>query len=224
VFRSDISTGAIDLPHRHGVVSTVGSVVGRVSHSWSTAPPQDHLREAWDGIESEYSVTIRTLAVILHDTPSRVPFLGVRRLAVAPAIFLPSKALGGVTNVGPYVETAYIGGPPTTSIPPTQPGDFYMSGGWVALVLGEVVVGIVIGLTWRFVGRSSSPRAWVMYAVLATTFASAGLDWVSLVRTLLEFLVVYLPVAFLLFPRGSEQRVPMLVSHERHRSDHELHD
>jgi hypothetical protein len=212
VFRTDISTGAVDSAHRQGIVSTVGAVVHRVAHSWSTAPPQDHLRQAWDGVASEYSATIRTLAIILHDTPGRVPFLGVRRLVVAPAIFVPSRALGGVTNVGPYVETTYIRGPPTSSIPPTQPGDFFMSGGWEAVVLGEFVVGIIIGLTWRFVGRSSSPRGWVMYAVLATTFASAGLDWVSLVRTLLEFSIVYLPVASLLFPRRSEQRVAMLVS------------
>jgi Kef-type K+ transport system membrane component KefB len=83
-----------------------------------------------------------------------------------------------------------------------------MSGGWLTLVLGELLVGIVIGLTWRFVGRSSSPRAWLVYAVLATTFANSGLDWFTLVRTLIEFTIFYLPVARLLFPRSFERQDP----------------
>jgi hypothetical protein len=207
-FRVDIRNGDVNSANRRGIGPTVGAVVDRVSHSWSTKPPQDHFREAWDGFVGEYSVTIRTLAIIVHDTPSEVPFLGVRRLAVGPVFFLPSRALGGgvTTNVGGYVETTYLRGPPTSSAPATQPGDFYMSGGWSTLVLGELLVGIVIGVTWRLVGRSSSPRGWLIYAVLATTFATGGLDWFSLTRTLIEFSIVYLPVARLLFPRSSERQ------------------
>jgi hypothetical protein len=160
---------------------------------------------------NEYSVTIRTLAIIVRDTPSEAPFLGVRRLVVGPIFFLPSRALGGghTTDVGGYVETTYLRGPPTSSAPATQPGDFYMSGGWSTLILGELLVGISIGLTWRLVGRSSSPRGWLIYAVLAgTLFATGGLDWFTLVRTLIEFTIVYLPVARLLFPRSFARQDP----------------
>jgi hypothetical protein len=208
-FRVDITTGTVNSAQRRGIGPTVGAVVDRVGHSWSTKPPQDHLREAWHGFVNEYSVTIRTLAIIVHDTPSDAPFLGVRRLIVGPVFFLPSRALGGgvTTNIGGYVETTYLRGPPTSAASATQPGDFYMSGGWSSLILGELLVGIVIGLTWRLVGRSSSPRGWLIYAVLAgTTFATGGLDWFTLVRTLIEFTIVYLPVARLLFPRSFERQ------------------
>jgi hypothetical protein len=207
-FRVDIANGNISSAHRRGIGPTVGAVVDRVGHSWSTKPPQDHLREAWDGFVNEYSATIRTLAIIVHDTPSDVPFLGARRLVVGPVFFLPSRTIGGgiTTNVGGYVNTTYLRGAPGSSAPPTQPGDFYMSGGWPTLVLGELLVGIVLGLTWRLVGRSSSPRAWLIYAVLATTFATGGLDWFALVRTLIEFTIVYFPVARLLFPRSFERQ------------------
>jgi predicted secreted protein len=125
-FRLDITTGTVNSANRRGIGPTVGAVVDRVGHSWSTKPPQDHLREAWDGFVSEYSITIRTVAIIVHDTPSDAPFLGTRRLVVGPIFFLPSRALGGVhtTDVGEYVQTTYLRGPPTSSAAAPQPGDF----------------------------------------------------------------------------------------------------
>jgi hypothetical protein len=210
-FRSDIGHGTVATSQRRGIVPTVGAVTGRIGHSWGTTSPQHHFVEAWNGVKTEYSATIRTLAIILHDTPRDAPFLGVRRLVIAPFVFLPTRALGGgiiTGNVGGYVNTTYLRSTATSSAPPTQPGDFYMSGGWPTLVLGELLVGVLIGLTWRLTVRANSPRGWVMYAVLATTFATGGLDWFSLVRTLIEFTIVYLPVALLLFPRSSEWQDP----------------
>jgi hypothetical protein len=211
-FRADISTGTIASPQRRGVVSTVGAVTGRIAQSWGTTPPQHHFVEAWDGVKNEYSATIRTLAIVLHDTPKEEPYIGDRRLVVAPFVFLPTRALGGFpTNPGPYVSTAYLRSTPTSSTTATQPGDFFMSGGWPAVVLGELLVGIVIGLTWRLTVRANSPRGWVMYAVLATTFTNGGLEWYFLTRTLVEFTIVYLPVARLLFPRSSHQQDPNVL-------------
>jgi hypothetical protein len=198
-FHSDIVQQRVSTEQRRGVVSATAQVLGRIAHSWQADSPSKHLGRVWEGVTREYAGTIRTLAIILRKTPGEVPYLGTRRLFVAPIFFVPSARLGGdVLDVGRYVGRMYIDTPDSSGTP-TQPGDFYISGGWLAIALGELAVGAVLACAWVVPCRLRSQRGWALYAIAAGSFASAGLDWGSLTRSLLQLMVFYGPVLSLVY-------------------------
>lgn len=133
---------------------------------------------------NEYSGINVSLAAILEKTPEEVPYLGVRRLFVYPIIFVPARLLldKEPLEIGKYVNVNYLNGSALSSFPPTQPGDLFLSGGWPALVLGELAIGGILGLLWRTTGSKPYPRRWVLYGLLAPLFTNAGLDFGTLMR------------------------------------------
>jgi hypothetical protein len=199
-FRTDIAADNLTAQSRTGLLASTTQVVQRIGASWATKPPYEHVREAWEGVRDEYAGISRTLAIILRQTPRDVPELGVTRLVAYPVFFIPSSWMGDlVLYPGGYVSVTYLGSTSTSASPPTQPGDFYMSGGWSALVAGEFAVGLLLGAVWRFTVKDGRQRRFVFYAFLSTLFVNAGLDWGTLARAVLQNGLVYLVVLTFLY-------------------------
>lgn len=205
--RSDINTGVLSKSERRGVVAAPVNAVTRVMTGLSTGSPASHVEEFWKSFTSEYGGVSRTLAIILRDTPSAAPFLGVGRLLTAPLFFLPSSALNSDSlNLYTYVNVMYLRSTPTSAATPTQPGELYLSGGWEGLVLGQLAVGVLLAGLWRvtLATAPSDPRRLALYALAAVALTNAGMEWSALSRTLLQVAIVYYPITrlFLRAPRG----------------------
>ena len=188
-FRADFQV--LSLQERTGLQGRADAVLDRVGESWSNNPPSQHITDFYEGITDEYASNPANLAIILDQTPEVIPHLGVKRILTAPLFFLPTNMLGEQLNVGAYFAQTYLHVPPGTSVFPTQMGDLFMSGGMAALLLGEIAVGILIGLVWRFSVRDMTNRVAVVYVMIAAHFANAGMDWGSLVRTTLQYAIFY---------------------------------
>lgn len=201
-YRSDLNAGTISGAQRSGVINATVNAGSRVVSQWASSSPVHNTMVLWDHFTSEYSAIALNLAVILHRTPEEVPFLGNDRQLAELLFFLPGSLVGrGDFNVYVYTNTTYLGGTSTSSSPPTQPGDFYMSGGWVTLLIGEVVVGAFLGVIWfLFMTRSRGIFEIAVYAVVAASFVNAGLEWTTLSRTVLQTLVFIVPLAALVAP------------------------
>lgn len=204
-YRDDLNSGAIAADERSGIGNAVFNAGSRVLTGWMSAQPADHAVRLWDHVTREYSTMSRNLAVILYRTPQEVPHLGNERLFSEPLFFLPGSVLGRQDfNVYVYTNTVYLEGPATSASPPTQPGDFYMSGGWVSVIIGQIIVGLFLGLVWRMLviaRRSMSSVA--VYAVVAALFATAGIEWGTLSRDLLQTTIVLFPISMMLFRPAS---------------------
>lgn len=183
-YRLDVQQGAITEDQRAGLLLSAQQILPRIASAALEAPPEDLVRNFVKHVVAEYSATNLTLASILEKTPDEVPFLGVRRLLVFPLVFLPTRQLvdDEYIDIGRYVYVRYLGGTEVASFPPTQPGDLYLSGGWVAIVVGELFVGFLLGWVWRLTGTRTSPRRWILYGLIAVLFSNAGLDLGTLVR------------------------------------------
>lgn len=187
-YRDDIQGGRYGRQERVGVVNAVSDPLGNVVEGWISETPIEHAQSFWRHFTDEYSTMLRNLAVILHRTPEEVPHLGNRRLVTGPVFFLPTSALGDAElSLGRYVNVVYLNSTSTSSSPPTQPGDFYMSGGWSTVVVGQFLVGLFMGGVWRLtVLRRDTVLGVVVYATASAAFVGAGLDWGGLTRGLLQ--------------------------------------
>lgn len=211
-YRDDLNSGVIPQDERAGVLNATVNSTSRVMTGWASAQPADHVVRLWEHFTREYSTMSRNLAVIIHRTPHEVPHLGNSRLVTEPLFFLPGDVIGrNEFNVYVYTNMTYLEGPTASASPPTQPGDFYMSGGWSTVVIGQFVVGLFVGLGWRLlVLRRRSEASIAVYAVLAGVFVSAGIEWGTLSRGLLQAAVVLVPVAALLLrPAAASNSQPV---------------
>lgn len=191
--RQDIATGSLSSSQKVGFVNAGANAVSDVFRAWTSQSPTAHVREFWDSVSSEYATLPQVEAAILTQTPHPKPYVTATRFLEGPAFFLPSSWFQPTGfDLSSYVNVVYRHSTPTSSTTPTQPGDFFMSGGWPALVTGELAVGVFLGFIWRLLMlRSPTDRKLILYVVIATVLANAGSDWVDLVRTILQDLVVY---------------------------------
>lgn len=187
-YRDGIVGGTIDNQERAGIVNSIGTPLGQVAEGWTSETPFEHGRSFWRHLTGEYSGLLRNLAIIVHRSPEEVPHLGNRRLVSGPVFFLPTSVLGeGDVSPGRYVNVVYLDSTATSSSPPTQPGDFYLSGGWSSVVVGQLLVGLFMGGVWRLtVLRRHTLVGVVVYATASAAFVGAGLDWGTLTRGLLQ--------------------------------------
>ncbi|MGI9119629.1 MAG: hypothetical protein ACR2G7_05825 [Acidimicrobiales bacterium] len=187
-YRTEILVGNLDASERVGVVNSVRNSLTSVTSGWGTDTPVENAQSLWRHLTGQYSEMLTNLAIILHRTPEEVPFLGNRRLITGPVFFLPTSLLGDhELNITRYVNVVYRDSTATSSSPPTQPGDFYLSGGWPTLVVGQIMVGVFTGALWQLVVlRHRSSVGIVVYAAVSAVFVTAGLDWATLSRGLLQ--------------------------------------
>lgn len=204
-YRTSIATGQLSTTQASGLLGPVEASIGKIGSSWTTGSITSHVETFWKNVSAEYSGTPQDLALIMTRTPSPTPYLSPQRYLAGPLFFLPSST---VTPAGfdltSYMSATYVGTGPHTSAPTTQPGDFYMSGGIPLVIGGELVVGLLIGVLWRALSPSASRlQATVLYAVVAVSFVSAGLDFVGLVRGALQALLLYGVCCKVLMPQRS---------------------
>lgn len=191
-YRTQIASGTLS-PRGHGIAGPVYSALSDIVSNWGQASPATHAREFWQNATGEYATLAQTVAIIEARTPTSAPYVSPKRFLDGPFFFLPASTFQPPGfNLDTYVNTEYRGGAGNSAAPATQPGDFYMSGGLPGVVIGELAVGLFVGILWRFL-KPSPHRYWavVLYAVIATEFANAGIDFGSLMRQSLDDLILY---------------------------------
>lgn len=204
-YRTTLATGTISVKPGHGPLGPVTAALSNVATEWTSGGIVTHVTTFWNAATAEYSAVPRTIGIIMATTPTPTPYLGVRRYLAGIFFFLPTSTFQSPNfSLGSYVSVNYLGSPASTSAPPTQPGDFFMSGGATVVIVGEFSVGVLIGLLWKGIASSRSRyRATVLYAVIAVNFANAGLDFAGLLRGSLEGLVIYGSLCLVFLPRGA---------------------
>lgn len=183
-FREDVSSGRLV-----GVAGTRAAteVLSRVGSASAATSYGDQVTGLFEHALEAYRIIPDNLALVLQRTGRDLPFLGVRRALLEPLPFVPlSVANGGPFNVSQYVNVSYQEGPPTSSSPAPQPGDLYMSAGWPAVVLGQIAVGVFLGMLWSVVRRGRGTAWLVLYAALGLNFANAGKEFGLLIRGTLQ--------------------------------------
>lgn len=182
-FRSDLASGRIE--GSAGVGSSAEAVLERVNESAKEESFGQQLSNLVEHGADAYQQVPDNLALILSRTGREIPFLGVKRTLLEPIPVIPiSVANDGPFSVTQYVNVVYRGGTRTSSSPAGQPGDLYMSAGWPAVFLGEILVGFVLGVLWCLVWCRNDPAITVLYSVLAVLFANAGIEYGLLLRGL----------------------------------------
>lgn len=172
-FRTDIQKGRVEVGA--GVSTSAEAVLGHVNQGARSQGVGQQIGELFDHIADEYQSIPDNLALILSRTGRDIPFLGPKRAFLEPIPVIPlSVANDGDFHVSQYVNVVYRGGSRYSSSPAGQPGDLYISAGWPAILVGQVVVGLVLGMLWSFVWLRNDPAITVVYAALSTSFAVPG--------------------------------------------------
>lgn len=197
-FRVDIAEGQLSFAQGEGAVAAATAVVDRVATGVTSASVGEQAAAFAGHYARSFGGMSRNLGVILHRTPEEIPPLGLQRYLRAPLFFLPMGLLGHEEMpVGQYVNVVYLEGGPTSSSPPTQPGDLYMSGGWGAVVAGALLLGWLLAKLWLWV--QAHPQRLLLYAILAAALVNAGEDLGHLVRGGLQTALIYGVVVCWLF-------------------------
>jgi hypothetical protein len=191
-----------------GITGLARTVVADTVNSRPTADPESAVRNFWDHFTQEENLSQVALAAMLSRTPSTVPFVSPDRFLSGPLFFLPTNWIpDGTFNAGQYVSVTYFHSPATSAAPDPQPGDFYMSAGFPGVLVGEITIGIIFGLLWRYIMSSHiAGRRLILYAVIAASLANAGTDWIGITRFILQALVVYGPITLVLVRTGGTVR------------------
>ncbi len=218
--RTQISTGQITGTQKLGLFNVFGRTLGDTATSWSTHGPVSQFQTVWRSATAEYEATTTDLATIIHLTPSQVPYLSPVRYLAGPLFFVPTSMIpGAAIPIGSYTSVHYMGSTATTSTPTTQPGDFYISGSWIGVIIGELAVGLFLGAFWRYVAHgSASDRRILLYCALVPFLANAGLDWTGLTRGILQALVVDSVVLWVVLSSTSVTPLTSLPPAPRHDS------
>ncbi|MEX2553231.1 MAG: hypothetical protein WD627_09580 [Actinomycetota bacterium] len=184
-FRADLSGGQLE--GDAGVTGSTQAVLDRVIEGAGSQSLGQQVADLVEHLADEYQQVPDNLALILSRTGREIPFLGSKRALLEPIPLIPiSVANEGQFSVTQYVNVVYRGGTTTSSSVPGQPGDLYMSAGWPAVVIGELVIGVVLGLLWGFVWHRNEPGITVLYAMLGASFATAGKEYGLLLRGLAQ--------------------------------------
>lgn len=200
-YRADIAEGHISFAQGEGVGAAATAVVNRVAAGITSNSVGQQARSLADHYANSFAGMSRNLGVILHRTPDDIPLLGIQRYLRAPLFLAPIDMLEpDHMPVDQYVNVVYLEGPPTSSSPPTQPGDLYMSGGLLAVVAGELLLGWLLGRLWLWV-QGGHPERLLLYAFLGAMLVNAGEDVGNLVRGGLQAALIYGTATAWLFGR-----------------------
>lgn len=220
-YRSDIAGGVIDAQQRRSVTRANEAVVARVVRGVTSEPVHEQALRFGEHFTDSFSGIARILATVIHRTPDEIPHLGYRRLLRGPLFFVPGGLVSpGEKPIGQYVNQDYLDGTVTSSAPPTQPGDLFISGGWPAVVVGQFLVGLLLGVLWWWVLAGGRERL-IIYAALSPALVNAGTDVANLMRGMLQGLVAYSVLTLVIFGRAgslSELRAVITLPRRRKRS------
>ena len=207
-FRTQVQIGQITSSSSGGITGLARSVVSNTITSRTTAHPGTAVRNVWDHLTHEENGAQVDLASMIYQTPRNVPYVSPDRFLSGPLFFLPTSWIpDGTFNAVRYVSVTYGGSTANSGSIDPQPGDFYMSGGIPAVIVGEITIGIILGFLWRSVMLSDvAGRRLILYGVIAGNLANGGLDWVGLTRFMLQAVVVYGPITFVLVRTGKSVR------------------
>jgi len=152
------------------------------------------------------SQEIETPAIILQRTPSQIPFVGAVQLVESPAVelipraFWPSKP---IIAVGYEISQKYYGFSSSvyTSSAVTPFGDLYRYDGWMALLVGMLLLGCGVRLLDQVLDVRNNPHAIFMVLLLFPSLVKSELDWASLVASIPSTIIIWIVAVALTFRR-----------------------
>lgn len=192
----NISAGQITLPN---IQQSIGVAWGRgVGTGWQLFS---------DLIIERQTVVAQTPAILLKLIPSTIPYLPAQDLLEAPIAFIPRAiwpSKPAYSNIGIWLTIRIFGQPESdSSSAVTMSGNAYMYGGWLVVVLGMFILGVVAALMycWLAIPGLLSNQVGLLAVYAAVVIADFHLgegDFVSQWQGLVQRSVVFLVMATIL--------------------------
>lgn len=139
--------------------------------------------------------TFFTTALVIDSFPATFPHVGLNPVWIALTIPIPRSLWPGkpMPDFLQYFE--YLMGTHGQAVPIT--GEHYMMGGWIGIVAGGLIVGMIYRCFWEFYrANPRNPLVIAMYAVSwALVFPVVNRGYLA--QTLMEFFFDFLPLVAL---------------------------
>jgi len=150
------------------------------------------------------AATFFTTALVIGSVPRVFPFIGFNPLWVALTIPIPRSYWPGKPVPLPLEYFAYLTHTGGQAVPIV--GEHYLMAGWIGVVLGGVIVGIIYRRFWDF--YRSNPRNPMVIAIYAISWALCFpvVNRGYLAQTLMEFFFDMMPLVALFWITGESMR------------------
>lgn len=144
-------------------------------------------------------------ALILQRTPEQIAYRDLTEVALAPAIGLVPRAIWPgkpVLNTGyQFAQTYYGTSDAFTSSAITPQGDFYRHGGWLVMLAGMALLGLLTRSLDLVLDITKNPHAIFFVLLLFPSFVKMEIDIVSLLASVPAILVAATAAVYLTFGR-----------------------
>ncbi len=147
-------------------------------------------------------------AIIMQRTGTEIPFLDFAQMIeqpvadAIPRVLWPGKP---ILASGYQFSQEYFGLPSTvyTSSAITPLGDLYRYGGWLPVVIGMLLMGVIVRLLDSVMEVRKDPHAIMLIVMLTPALLLGESDWATTLASLPEIGVVWLLIVMLTFSRGT---------------------
>lgn len=141
-------------------------------------------------------------AIIMQRTPAQFPYSSPAQLAEAPVIDLVPRAIWHgkpVLTTGYQFSQQYYGLPPSvySSSAITPAGDLYRHGGWLPVLAGMFLLGLMVRILDDVLDVRRNPHALLLVLLLFPVLVKAEDDWITMLAGIPGLLLAwYLVVRF----------------------------
>lgn len=190
---------------------SVSSNLAKTVDTYWLSRTQNSFVYAWNLLVTRQSGIAQTPAIIKRLTPSLIPYRPLTELVLSPLSFIPRALWPSKPSYSallqPLVTIDYRGGGAKIgSSAVTMFGNLYMYGGWLVVVTGMFVLGVVSALMYAKLAApaiSSGQMALlaVYLAVVIATFSIAERDYIGIWQGLIQRTVLYSILALLICSR-----------------------
>jgi hypothetical protein len=150
--------------------------------------------------------TIDSPAIIMQRTPSQIPYSNPDQLVLSPLMDLIPRALWPgkpLSEAGYQMSQDYYQLPPQvfTSSAITPEGDLYRHGGWLMLIVGMFLIGVIVRLIDEMADLRQSMQGAFLIILFFPRLVQPEDDVVSLMAGIPSMLLLWIGVTSLSFSR-----------------------
>lgn len=175
--------------------------------AWFSQPWSKNWEALIEKILGRQSSLLQNVAAVIELTPSVIPFSPITDYLYLPLYLVPRFVWQSKPMLSPGVwfGVTYLGSPSTTrSSAAISPfGDLYMHGGWLGLLMGMFLVGVLYRVLYKIVMiRSSDPKV-VLYFSLFIFATDVEANIQGIFQGIIQRLVIYYLLTRFIYKRIS---------------------